>query len=386
MTTTAGKQRRPREVLLVGSVPLRPVSKVFETVARHLGDLAPRIPDGEMMGWLRNIWRSHAENPALQQVGIAKLNGRATVGCPIYRLKDGLPPEALKLGPYGYVANAVASYAEFRKLRDSGKIPAGTRMQVTLPGPGTTSYIIQMDAATLLPIARAALWQEIEGILDAIPPEDLTIHLDVAMEAEKEEYLKRPGAFDTPIQTTFYWTREQMTESVAWLADQIPAQAELGFHICSIWHHWPDSGQDNAVLVDTANALSARIRRPIAYVHIPIIPEHDKAEDYAAFGQLRLHPETRLILGLVNLQDGLEGARQRIALAEQVVSDFGIAMFCGLGMPPAEGGFEAQRRALGLQPIRSAFPPEAPAHPGLRRATPETVGEVLDLHRRIAEL
>jgi hypothetical protein len=41
---------------------------------------------------------------------------------------------------------------------------------------------------------------------------------------------------------------------------------------------------------------------------------------------------------------------------------------------------------MGLQPIRSAAAEQAPAHPGLRRATPETIGDVLDLHRRIAEL
>jgi hypothetical protein len=378
--------KSPRQVLLVGSVPLRPASKVFETVAAHLGPLVPRIPDGEMMGWLRNVWLSHASNPALQQVAIAKLNGRATSGVPIYRLKSGVNANALKLGPYGYAKNAAASYVEFKRMRDAGKIPAGTRMQVTLAGPGTTSFGIQLDADVLLPIAGAALWAEIETILAAIPPDDLTIHLDVAMEAEKEEYLRRPAAFDTPVQTAFYWTHEQMADSVAWLANRIPAEVELGFHICSIWHHWPDSGQDNEVLVDTANALSHRIRRPIGYIHIPVTPEHDRQEHYAPFKQLKLHPETKLFLGLVNLADGLEGARRRIALAETAVSDFGIAMFCGLGHPPAAGGYEAQRRAMGLQPIKSATAAEAPTHPGLRRATPETIGDVLDLHRRIAEL
>jgi hypothetical protein len=378
--------KKPRQVLLIGSVPLRPAAKVFATVAEHLGTLAPRIPDGEMMGWLRSVWRSHAENPALHQVAIAKLNGRAASGVPIYRLKGGVSAKDLKLGPYGYEKNAAASYAEFKRLRDEGKIPTGTRMQVTLPGPGTTSFGIQLDADVLLPIAGAALWREIEAVLAAIPANDLTIHLDVAMEAEKEEYLRRPEAFDTPIQTAFYWTHGQMADSVAWLANRIPAEIELGFHICSIWHHWPDSGQDNAVLVDTANAISQRIHRPIGYIHIPVIPEHDRSEHYAPFKQLRLHAETKLILGLVNLADGLEGARRRIALAETVVSDFGIAMFCGLGHPPAAGGYEAQRREMGLQPIKSATEGQAPTHPGLRRATPETIGDVLDLHRRVAEL
>jgi hypothetical protein len=376
---------KPREVLLIGSVPLRPAAKVFTTVAEHLGPLAPRIPDGEMMGWLRRVWESHARNPALHRVGLAKLNGRAASGAPIYRLRPGVSAKDLRHGPYGHAKNAAASYAEFKQLRDAGRIPAGTRMQVTMPGPGTTSFNIQLDADLLLPIARAALWLEIETILAAIPARDLTIHLDVAMEAEKEEYLRRPEAFDTPVQTAFYWTHEQMADSVAWLADRIPVEVELGFHICSIWHHWPDSGQDNAVLVDTANALSARIRRPIGYIHIPVIPEHDKAEDYAPFKQLRLHPETRLILGLVNLADGLEGAKRRIALAEAAVSEFGIAMFCGLGHPPVAGGYEAQRQAMGLQPIGSGTE-ERPTHPGLRRATEATIAEVLDLHRRVAEL
>ena len=206
------------------------------------------------------------------------------------------------------------------------------------------------------------------------------------MEAEKEEYLRRPEAFDTPVQTSFYWTHEQMANSVAWLANKVPAPVELGFHICSIWHHWPDSGQDNDVLVDTANALFDRINRPIAYIHIPIIPEHNKPEHYAPLKRLRLHSETRLILGLINLADGLEGARQRIAFAQTAVSDFGVGMFCGLGMPPVSGGFEAQRRELGLQPIKSTGESQPPAHPGLRRATPDTIAEVLDLHRQVAEL
>lgn len=213
--------KTPRQVLLIGSMPIRPVAKVFTTVAEHLGTLAPRIPDGEMMGWLRDVFRSHAENPALQQVAIAKLNGRATSGVPIYRLKTGVSVKALKLGPYGYANNAVTSYAEFKRLRDEGKIPPGTRLQVCMAGPGTTCYGIQVDADVLLPTAAAALWAEIQDILRTIPADDLTIHLDIAMEAEKEEYLRRPEAFDTPIQTAFYWTHQQMADCVASLANKI---------------------------------------------------------------------------------------------------------------------------------------------------------------------
>jgi hypothetical protein len=216
---------------------------------------------------------------------------------------------------------------------------------------------------------------EIEQIVADIPASDLTIQLDVAMEAEHEEYLRRPDAFDAPIHQVFHWTHEQMADAVAAVANRVPAEVELGIHICSIWHHDPDGGQDNAVLVDTANALSRRITRPIAYIHLPIIPEHEVA-DFLPLKRLQLQPGTKLYLGLIHLTDGLEGARRRIAAAQTAVSDFGVGFFCGLGSAP------------GLSPIATsaAGPTGQATPPRIPRATPDTIGEVLDLHRQVAQL
>ena len=61
-----------------------------------------------------------------------------------------------------------------------------------MAGPGTTAYVIKLPSTELLPIAREALWREIEMMVRSIPPSDLAIQLDVAMEAEHEEYLRRP--------------------------------------------------------------------------------------------------------------------------------------------------------------------------------------------------
>jgi len=195
------------------------------------------------------------------------------------------------------------------------------------------------------------------------------------MEAEHEEYLRRPDAFDAPLHEVFHWTHEQMADAVAAVANRVPPGVELGVHICSIWHHDPDGGQDNAVLVDTANALSQRITRPIAYIHMPIIPEHDVA-DFAPLKQLRLQSGTKLYLGLIHLSDGLGGARRRIAAAQTAVTDFGVGFFCGLGAPPAVA---ASTRPTASQPAQ-APPPRIP------RATPDTIGDVLDLHRQVAQL
>ena len=357
-----------REVLLVGSVPLQPAARVFEAVSAHLGTLAPRIPDGEQIGWVRAAFDSFARHPMLEVNRQVPLDAGGRVPLNIYRLKAGCSAADLKLGPYGFAANAKRSYEQFRALRDQGKIPPGTRLQVTMPGPGTSAYVIELPGEQLLKIAREGLARELADIVAAIPAADLAIQLDIAMEAEHEEYLRRPNVWDQPIHKVFDWTLAQMAESAAWLADRVPSGAQLGFHICSIWHHDTGAGQDNRVLVDAANAIFSRVKRKVDYVHIPVIPEHQQA-DYDLLRAMKLGAGTKLYLGLINLADGLEGAKRRIAMASRSVSDFGVGMFCGLGRAPV-----------------NAMPGQTPhgVVPELRRATPETLGEVLDLHRDVA--
>ena len=67
---------------------------------------------------------------------------------------------------------------------------------------------------------------------------------------------------------------------------------------------------------------------------LPVIPAH-RQDDYAAFKDLALPAGAHLYLGLINIADGVEGAKRRIAMAEKVVPSFGVGSFCGLGRPPA---------------------------------------------------
>ncbi|MBV9119393.1 MAG: hypothetical protein JOZ39_01700 [Chloroflexi bacterium] len=358
-----------RDVLLTGSMPLRPARAVFDLVGTRLRDHIRRIPDGEQSGWLRAATRTFDEHPSLEPAGPVRLNAWG-YSLPTYRVRAGESAKGLRLGPYGYAANAIASYEQFREARAAGSVAPGTRFQVTMPGPGTSAYLIRLAADLLLPLARKALAREIEALTVAIPASELAVQLDVAMEAEHEEYLRRPEAFPLPVHEVFDWTLEQMAASVAWLGNRVPVDAELGLHICSIWHHYPDSGQDNCVLVDAANAIVSRLERPLNYLHIPVIPAHTRA-DYAVLANLICLPETRLYLGLINLADGVEGARARIDMAQQFLPDFGVAFFCGLGFAGAS--------APSAQP---GLPPPA-SH---QRATAETLPSVLDLHRAVAEL
>src|SRR5437773_862099 len=107
------------------------------------------------------------------------------------------------------------SFARCARLARSHQVYA---FQVTVPGPGTTAYPIQVPADDLAPRAREALWRALERVLAGIPSEDLTIQVDVAMEAVHEVYLRRRVPMELPIQEAFHWTQAQMADSVAWLA------------------------------------------------------------------------------------------------------------------------------------------------------------------------
>jgi len=366
-----------RDVYFTGSIPLSPAAEVFQVVGEHVGAFAPRIPDGEQGGWIQVARRTLANNPSLAEGHRIKRSGDDDVGVPTYHLKPGFTAKDLTLGPYGYGKNALDSYEQFKRIQIAHGLPAGTRFQFTMPGPGTSTYNIGIPAEQLLPISAAALWREIEEVLPLIPAEDLCCQLDIGMEAEHEEYRRKPEVFDTPNHQFFDWTTEQIADSIAFVVNRIPPDVEVGFHICSIWHHFQGGGQDNNVLVDTANALAKRLTRPLGYVHLPVIPKHEE-EDYAVFSNLRLPTDTKLYLGVINLADGVAGAKRRLEMAERHVNVDGVAFFCGLG-----GAAQARSTTPFAPPVYST---EQPKNPQLKRATPDTIGAVLDLHREIAEL
>jgi hypothetical protein len=82
-----------------------------------------------------------------------------------------------------------------------------------------------------------------------------------------------------------------------------------------------------SVALDT---IAARVQRPMQWIHLPV--PIDRVDDafYAPLRDLRLHPETEVFLGLVHVQDGVEGTRRRMAVASKLVERFGSASECGI--------------------------------------------------------
>jgi len=321
----------PRPVLLVGSVPLPTARDVFATVASTLGDLLARIPDGETgerLGWIQCQHEVLAKTPGLEVGSERVIPGYKYK---LYRIADGKTRSDVRFGPLGYADWARDSYAQFRRLKLDGKIPAQTRFQVSLPAPFDVvmGIVEPSDVGALWPVYERAMIAELGNIAQAIPAEELAIQWDMALEfvnvMENPEIQKHisPG---------------QVADAVARVAAHVPAAAELGFHCCygDPGHKHIVEPTDTANMVALCNLIIAATPRPIAWIHMPVPKERSDTTYFAPLKALKKPQGTELYLGLVHLTDGVAGATRRIDAAKPFAADFGVATECGFGRRPQE--------------------------------------------------
>jgi hypothetical protein len=117
------------------------------------------------------------------------------------------------------------------------------------------------------------------------------------------------------------------------LGNRVPSDIDLLYHLC-----YGDSGHKHVVeptdmndMVEFANRLAQRIKRPVQLIHMPV--PRNRADDayFAPLKQLKLRPETELCLGLVHHTDGVDGTRRRLETAKRHVQNFAIGTECGFG-------------------------------------------------------
>ncbi len=317
-------------VHLVGSVPLADAEAVFRTASAIVGDRLKRIPDGETgvrtnwIGWQTMVFM---QTPSLELVP----QDDAYSGLPQFRVRAGVQPEGIVFGPLGYADAAIDSYATFTRLKEAGEIPAHTRFQVCLPTPlaPVTGSIELASRLAVEPAYEARLLTEVDMICAAIPHDQLAIQWDIAIEM---------AIWEDVWQAAFADPKAGIIERIARYSARVPDDVELGYHLCygDAGHQHFVQPKDTANLVEIANALAARVTRPINWLHLPVPRERDDDAYFAPLRGLKLHPETELYLGLVHLTDGAEGTARRVAAAERAVPDFGVATECGFGRRPPE--------------------------------------------------
>lgn len=324
-----------RPVHLVGSVGLDTVEEVFTTCGGLLGPYLKRVPDGEPGG--RRLWISWQmpvlrASPFLQPD--ASTHVRGGVGFHPMLLADGIRPEDVRFGELGYAREARASYLDFVAARDKGVLPRNVRFQVGLPTPFAvvSRFVGETAQSAVLPAYEAAMLREVAALCAAIPHRDLAVQWDVCIEMVMWDGRWRGG-------TPFAGMEKVFTDSFARLAAAVPAEVELGFHLCYgdlDARHFIEP-LDATKMVEMANLIAGHVDRPIAWLHMPVPIARDDEAFYAPLRELRLSSDTELYLGLVHAEDGLDGTLRRIAAARRHTGSFGIASECGIarGRTPA---------------------------------------------------
>jgi hypothetical protein len=320
-----------QRALLCGSVNLANAEDVFRAIASEAGDVVSRLPDGETGA--RNdfiVWQKHvlARQAQLEESEPFANEYRPH---PRWRIKESVKPEEIELGSLGYADAAIESYRTFTRLRQEGVIAAGSRFQVSLPTPLAVVgvFIDPRDALRFEPVYERYLLDEMRAIADAIPHEELAIQWDAAV-----EFAMLEGFWATYVEGDLL---AGLAERTARAIDAVPLDVEVGLHLCygdSEGKHFKQP-EDTSLLVTVAAAVLASTTRTLDWLHLPVPIERDDDAYFAPLADLVLPEETTLYLGLLHKEDGLEGARRRIAAAKAYVSDFGVATECGIARDAA---------------------------------------------------
>jgi len=339
-------QRVTSELLLVGSLPVASTDEALRAGAELFGDMVFALPDGETgprtnwVGYEREtLMRGNPDIVVVAETDSPTGIPRHAYEVPVFAIGDGATE--MRFETWRRIDDAIASYHEFRALRDEGSIPAGLRFQVGLPFPPSALNGLRADFARDYPIAERAfedlVSRELARLVHAIPPHELAIQWDCAYETQD-------------IEGVLAWTSEGAWERFAGpvtrLTRLIPEEVLVGYHLCyGTFPEWPMyEARDYAALVRMANFAVANSGRTVDWLHLAG-PRYLRSEDRSFFRPLvDLEPwDARVFLGIVLPIDGIPGLRRRHATASRYLHDFGVAMYCGFGRQPGRDGMETMR-------------------------------------------
>lgn len=214
---------------MVGSIGGYPdATTAFKQCVQRLPDRLKRIPDGETgerMFFTR--WQISSLKNDVPQV-IAPLAANQAVK------REELSPEEVEKGiaqlldlnfETKYDDAAIESYATFKSLKEQGVIPRQTRFQVSLP----TSINVAITAyhqfrKAVFDVHEKALFRAIRKIQDEIPPEELSIQIDLAIDTALWEGVFEISWLDDP--------KEGLLDCILRLISRIDQDVEVGIHNC----------------------------------------------------------------------------------------------------------------------------------------------------------
>jgi hypothetical protein len=319
-----------RHAHLVGRVNLSDTETVMRTVSELGGESIIRMPDGERgerSKWIAAQIPLFAAQPALEP---GEPRDTQYGPRPTWRLRPEASPDDLHI-EFPYVSAARESYELFAQLKEQGVIASDVRFQAAMPTPIASAATFFEDGCqrVVAPAIERLLVAQAHEIAELVPYHELAQQWDVAVEFLLLEEGGGAAGFSL----------EEIVSQLGRLADAAPEGVQVGFHLC-YGDSPPEPGakgrhfrepDDTRLLVEVANGTIDRASRRVDFIHLPVPIDRDDDAYFAPLRALRLPQAADLFLGLVHEEDGLEGARRRIAAAYSAVDHFGIATECGMG-------------------------------------------------------
>jgi hypothetical protein len=365
------------ELLLVGSVPLETAEEVFRAVGGPLSRYLAYLPDGEIgdrQYWIDGIayrvLNGHPEletlrRPAPDANGVERWRPLGLHDQFQFRVRPGV--SEVRFGDpgwrLGYTRDAVASYFVFRQLKREGVIPPHVRFQVCIPltySAVTSFFPDPADHARIVPGFTAALRAEVAKLVEKIPPDDLAIQWDLAVENRYlERTLERDGAAAAEREA------ERLMAPAREVAAATPEPVALGYHSCfGTLDGWPSrQPKDLAGSVMLLNAAVRASGRRVDFLHLPTL---GSAEDSFFAPLQRLDAgAARVYLGAIHHLHDEAGLRAQLHAARRHLGSFGIAAPCGFGRVT-----ERQGKLLAARP----------------RSPQEVIGAIVGEHIRAVEV
>lgn len=337
-------------LLLVGSIPLDTAEQVFRAFGPTLGEHLPFIPDGEIgerRYWIDGIayrvLNGHRELDTLHYPspgpdGVEEWRPQGIGDEFRFRVKPGI--SKVRFGDpgwrLGYTRDAVNSYFVFKTLRKDGVIPAHMRFQVCLPlvwSAFAGFFPDQADRDKVISGATEAFRTEVAELVRQIPPEDLAIQWDLAIENRFVEPLLAMGDEKGARNLA-----RRMAEPMAEICSVIPRQVLLGHHSCfGTLNGWP-SRQPPSLLgtVMVLNEVIAAGGRPVDFLHFPTIAS--SAEEFFRPLQDLDVAQSRVFVGAIHHMHGPGGMKQQLQIVKKFLPEFALAAPCGFGRAPERPG------------------------------------------------
>ncbi len=338
------------DLLLVGSVPLDTAEEVFRAFGPALGGHLPFIPDGEIGerrywidGFAYRALCGHREletihYPQARADGVEEWRPQGIHDEFKFRLRPGV--QRLRFGDpgwrLGYTRDAVNSYFVFKTLRNEGVIPEHMRFQVCLPLVWSAIAGFFPDAdehPKVIPGATEAFRDEVAEMVRQIPPDDLAIQWDLAIENRFIEPLLAMGDISGARDMA-----KKMAEPMAEIGAVIPPEVKLGHHSCfGTLNGWP-SRQPPSLLgtVLVLNEVIAAGGRPVDFLHFPTIATSGE-EFFRPLEDLNVE-DARVYVGAIHHMHDAGGLKAQLLAVKKFVPQFGLGAPCGFGRVPERPG------------------------------------------------